>query len=110
MQEQRSVPVIKDTAGDIVQLPQQPKAKPIVDDSQIKLKSSTLVGNAKATFSQGRVDDTRLMQLINEAAKGSEYSWKEEKKLKECEYKVRKYKAKVACMKSNPEKWTRMQN
>lgn len=46
--------------------------------------------------------------MINEAAKGSEYSRKEDKKTKECEYKVRKYKAKIACMKAIPEKWDRM--
>jgi len=34
-----------------------------------------------------------------EYARGSEFSAKEEKKMKECEYKVRKYKAKIALMK-----------
>lgn len=28
--------------------------------------------------------------------------------MRECEYKVRKYKAKIACMKAIPEKWERM--
>ena len=33
---------------------------------------------------------------------------KEEKKHRECEYKVKKYKAKIAGMKALPEKWVRM--
>ena len=73
-----------------------------------KLKSSTLIGNAKATFSQGTIDDERLKVLITEAAKGSSYSAKEEKKERECEFKVKKYKAKIACMRAIPEKWARM--
>ena len=72
------------------------------------MRTSTLIGNAKATFSQGKVDDERLKALINEAARGSEYSLKEEKKRRECEQKVRKYIAKVASMKSRPEKWDEM--
>lgn len=67
-----------------------------------------MIGNAKATFSQGKVDDDRLKALIFEAAKGSEYSMKEDKKTRECEYKVKKYKAKIVAMKALPEKWDRM--
>ena len=64
-----------------------------------------MIGNAKATFSQGNVDDERLKRLIFEAAKGSEYSRKEDKKTAESEYKVKKYRAKILCMKAIPEKW-----
>ena len=76
---------------------------------QVELRSSTLIGNAKATFSQSKVDDARIRKLIDEAAKGSEYSRKEDKKVRECEYKVKKYKAKIVAMKALPEKWAKMQ-
>lgn len=74
----------------------------------VELKSSTLIGNAKATFSQGKINDERIMAMITEAARGSEYSLKEDKKTRECEYKVKKYKAKIACMKAIPQKWHNM--
>lgn len=56
------------------------------------MKTSTLVGNAKPIYDSKLIDDSKLKELIEEAARGSEYSRKEEKKVKECEVKVKKYK------------------
>lgn len=47
--------------------------------------------------------------MIAEAAIGSEYSRKEDIKVKECEAKVRKYKTKIAFMKSSPHKWAKLE-
>ena len=50
---------------------------------KVKVRSSTLIGNAKPTFENSSVDgdiinDTALRKMITEAAAGSEYSRKEE--------------------------------
>ena len=76
----------------------------------IQMHCSTLVGNSKASFTQNRADDARLSQLIKEAAAGSEFSRKEEEKKLECEDRVRKYRAKIKCLKGMPDKWSRMKH
>jgi len=74
----------------------------------VVLKTSTLIGNAKPIYDLKVIADEKLKILIEEAAKGSEYSRKEEKKVRECEHKVKKYKKKIAYMKSIPAKWDKL--
>jgi hypothetical protein len=73
------------------------------------LTSSTLVGHCKPSYEEDKKYDEKLRKMIMEAARGSEYSRKEGIKVKECEAKVRKYKTKIAFMKSQPNKWMKLE-